>query len=62
MIKKYKIKEIETNKILIWSLKEILTEINCDHSDEWQDYTKEDWEEGWNQWCEGQTYTLMGKQ
>ena len=42
-----------------WSLEEVLTEINRDRSDEWSDYTEEDWQDGWDEWCEGEFYKLL---
>lgn len=57
--KKYKIKEIETGKILYWTLKEILEEINRDHSDDFTPYDETDWKEGWKEWCEGNTFELL---
>jgi len=56
---KYKIREIETGKIFKWSVREILEEINRDHSDEFTPYDKSDWREGWAEWCEGDYYTKI---
>lgn len=42
-----------------WSLEEVLEEVNRDRSDTWTDYTREDWMEGWNEWCEGNYYKLL---
>ena len=35
----------------VWSLEDILSEINRDHSECWKPYNEEDWEEGWDKWC-----------
>ena len=59
IIKKYKIKDIETGKIYNWTVKQILKEINRDRSDGWWAYNTRDWREGWNEWCEGDCYTLI---
>jgi len=54
-----KIKEIKSGEIFEWTLKEVLEEINRDRSEEWQNYNRTDWREGWDEWCEGDIYTLM---
>jgi hypothetical protein len=56
---KYKILYIEENEIHEWTLEEILAEINRDHSDQWTDYDETDWKEGWNEWVEGEFYSLV---
>lgn len=46
----------QTNEIKFFnSVEHVLQEINRDRSDEWQDYTIEDWREGLEQFTE---YTL----
>jgi len=55
----YKVKDLETNKLMDWTLADILSEINRDRSSEWQDYDKKDWLEGWHEWIEGDYYTLI---
>ena len=55
----YKIKELDTGKIKDWSMKEILYEINRDHSLEFQDYDENDWLEGWDEWVEGEFYSRI---
>ena len=52
------IKNIETGEVRNWTLKEVLEEINRDHSGEFTPYNRNDWREGWNEWCEGEYYTL----
>ena len=37
----------------LWTLKEVLEEINRDHSDEFSCYNETDWQEGWQEWCAG---------
>jgi hypothetical protein len=48
----------DTGERQIWTLKQILYEINRDHSSEWQNYDESDWREGWDEWCEGDFYHL----
>jgi len=52
----YKIKDIETGKVFIWTLTEVLEEINRDRSEDWTDYDVSDWREGWEHWVEGDGY------
>lgn len=40
----------EVGKILMWTMDEILDEINRDRSESWQEYTEEDWKEGLDEW------------
>ena len=55
----YKVKDIETGKVLKWSLSKILREINRDRSEDWTDYDVSDWREGWEHWIEGDVYTML---
>ncbi len=55
----YKVKVLETGEIQQWDLQSILNEINRDHSDQWTDYDESDWLEGWNEWVEGEFYSLV---
>lgn len=55
----YKIKVLETGEIQEWDLQSILNEINRDHSDKWTGYDESDWLEGWNEWVEGEFYSLV---
>lgn len=61
----YKPLDIEATKrkgfdiFIYWSLSDILTEINRDRSENWTNYNKSDWQEGWNEWCEGDYYKLL---
>jgi hypothetical protein len=55
----YNVKDLSTGKIHSWTIDQILAEINRDHSSEWTDYDKTDWREGWNEWCEGDVYSLL---
>jgi hypothetical protein len=50
---------LEEEKMEKFTIPEILEEINRDRSDQWSPYTVEDWQEGWEEWCEGKTYKLL---
>ena len=56
----YKVKDLYDGKVHEWTLQEVLEEINRDHSDDWVPYDESDWEEGWENWCEGVVYTMLG--
>lgn len=62
---KYKIKVLpyfgEVERIEEWTLECILEEINRDRSNEWTNYDETDWREGWNEWVEGEYYSLIDK-
>lgn len=53
----YKLIDTETLEYSVHSLTWILNEINRDRSDEWTDYTKEDFIEGLHEWT---NYKLVG--
>tara|TARA_R110000824_G_scaffold3570_1_gene17015 strand:+ start:264 stop:449 length:186 start_codon:yes stop_codon:yes gene_type:complete len=57
--KQYKVKDLNTNKVSDWTLADILSEINRDHSEEWEAYDAKDWREGWDEWAEGDCFTLI---
>ena len=48
----------EKERVEEWTLEEVLNEINRDRSDEWIDYDETDWKEGWEEWVEGEFYSL----
>jgi hypothetical protein len=50
------VRNIETGLTHTWDMHRVLEEINRDRSEEWQDYNKTDWEEGWYEWVEGIDY------
>ena len=58
-MKTYKLKQIDTEEVTEWTVKDILEEINRDRSDDWSPYDESDWREGWHEWCEGSFYTLV---
>lgn len=51
MQKKYTIIDIETGQKWLWTIPEIVDEINRDRSNQWQDYTAADWREGLAEFC-----------
>lgn len=53
------VKDIESGEVMRWTLTDILNEINRDRSDDWTPYNASDWREGWDQWCEDYTYTII---
>ena len=55
---KFKLKDLETGEFFYWSLEKLLKEINRDRSEQWTNYNKSDWREGWFEWCEGDCFTL----
>ena len=57
--KTYKVKDLSTGKTYNWSVKQILKEINRDRSSGWWKYNTRDWRKGWDEWCEGDCYTLL---
>jgi len=40
-----------------WTLQQVLAEINRDRSEHWTPYDETDWEEGWDEWVEGEFYS-----
>lgn len=52
------VRDIESNKILEWTIGDILDEINRDRSSDWEDFTIEDWLDGWNDWVDGEFYSI----
>ena len=51
--------DIHDNKILNWSLDDVLKEINRDHDEDWIPYDETDWREGWDEFVEGDLYRLI---
>jgi hypothetical protein len=48
-----------TNEELTWDILDVLDEINRDRSADWTDYTKDDWYDGWSEWCEDDDYIML---
>lgn len=57
--KVFKIKDKDTNEILLWSMEDVLREINRDRSEDWSDYDETDWHEGWFAWVEVDDFYSM---
>ena len=54
-------KDRDTGKVITFkNVKAVLKEINRDRSSAWTPYDRTDWREGWNEWCEGNYYNLIG--
>jgi len=53
------IRELDTGKLSVWSLKRVLAEINRDRSGSCSTYTIHDWEAGWQEFIEGNEYELL---
>lgn len=49
----------ETDEELLWYIEDVLDEINRDRSEKWIDYSKNDWFDGWAEWCEDDIYTIL---
>ena len=60
---RFVVKDRNTDGVSLWSLQDILDEINRDRSEEWSDYDASDWREGWDVWCEHDPdgYELVGE-
>ena len=60
---RFVVKDRNTDMVSLWSLQDILDEINRDRSEEWSDYDASDWREGWEEWCEHDPdgYELVGE-
>lgn len=54
-----RIKDLTTKKNEVWTLEQVLNEINRDRSDNWTDYDENDWKEGWDEWVEGEFYSRI---
>jgi hypothetical protein len=53
-----KAQDPEVGKIVVWTLPEILEEINRERSSGWTDYDETDWKEGLDEWT---WYELIGE-
>jgi hypothetical protein len=51
-----KVRDVETRKVLTWTLNQVLEEINRDRSEDWTDYDASDWREGWRDWVQDDGY------
>lgn len=54
------VKNIQSGEIFLWTLTEVLEEVNRDHSDEFTPFDESDWQSGWDEWvAESGFYTLI---
>jgi hypothetical protein len=51
--------DMYSDEELTWEILDVLGEINRDRSAKWTDYTKDDWFDGWAEWCEDDVYTML---
>ena len=57
MTKTFLVQDMGTSESYLWSLPQILEEINKDRSSEWTDYDESDYVEGWCEWVEGEYFS-----
>lgn len=48
-----------SDEILEWEILDVLNEINRDRLADWIDYSKDDWFDGWWNWCEDDDYVIL---
>lgn len=53
------VRNMDTREPLIWSLEQVIDEINRDRTGDWSDYTPFNWRLGWSEFVERQTYELI---
>ena len=46
MATRHALRDTESGEVVIWTVKQILEDINRDRSEEWRDYDETDWREG----------------
>ena len=56
-MKTFLVQDMGTKESNLWSLPQILEEINKDRSSEWTDYDESDYVEGWCEWVEGEYFS-----
>ena len=59
MSRTFLIKDLFDDKTFVWTIEQMLQEINRDRSDTWENYNSKDFLEGWNEWVEGNYYTIV---
>ena len=45
---RYIVRDTQTGEKFVWDLTQVLEEINRDRSPDWTPYTKDDWNQGWD--------------
>ena len=48
-----------SDEVLTWYIEDVLDEINRDRTADWIDYTKDDWFDGWAEWCEDDDFNIV---
>ena len=62
MNRTFSIKDLSNGETYVWTIDQMLEEINRDRSSTWNNYTSKDFMDGWNEWIEGEPYyTLIGE-
>ena len=59
MTRTFVIKDLFDDVTFVWTIQQMLQEINRDRSSDWKKYDCKDFMEGWNEWVEGNFYTLV---
>lgn len=49
----------EAWKMETWSINQVLSEINRDHSSEFEDYDETDWRDGWREWVDPEIHIMI---
>ena len=49
MATRHALRDKESGEVVIWTVKQILEDVNRDRSEEWTDYDETDWNEGVSQ-------------
>ena len=58
MATRHALRDTESGEVVIWTVKQILEDINRDRSEEWIDYDETDWREGLSEF--GSTWEYIG--
>ncbi len=54
-----KIKFLNSDKVSELTMDEVMEQINFGHSDEYTAYDKDEWVDGWKEWCEDITANIV---
>lgn len=57
---KYLVLDLSDNTQHLWSVEQMVAEVNRDRSEGWEDYTISDWKNGWFEFVEGISHKCMG--
>ena len=53
------IKDLFDDTTFVWTIEQMLEEINRERGSHWKKYNSFDFMEGWNEWIEGNWYTIV---